>query len=186
VRNASVLRSALAPGSTSKPNPSRAWSPSREPSPGRANTIRVAPRSPSHSRMASPTGRSTSRPSASRNVRTSVAWMPIRAATSSRTQESVDPVSTRRSHASLRHIDRIQDDPGMRDSHGRRSHSAPSSGLSLHVHCHRQERPVGGIPTRSGNDGSGIGRSGEGPCSRRLWRSAAAKRIQEGRPFGPR
>src|SRR5439155_10498422 len=96
------LRRALAPGSTSKPNPSRAWSPRREPSPGRANTIRVAPRSPSHSRMASPTGRSTSRPSASRNVRTSVAWMPTRAATSSGTQESVDPVSTRRSHASLR------------------------------------------------------------------------------------
>src|SRR5439155_8495306 len=36
------------------------------------------------------------------------------------------------------HVDRIQDDPGMRDSHRRRSHSAPSSGLSIHLHCHRQ------------------------------------------------
>src|SRR5439155_25847555 len=84
------------------------------------------------------------------------------------------------------HVDRMQDDPGMRDSHDRRSHSAPSSGLSLHVHYHRQDVPVRGIPTPAGNVGPGFGPCSEGYGSRRPWSSAAAKAIREGRPFGPR
>src|SRR5207248_6902988 len=86
-------------------------------------------------------------------------------------------------HAS--HIDRIQDDPGMRDSHGRRSHAVLHR-ASPYMYITTDKRgPSAGSPRVPETMGRALDEAAKA-LARAVFGDRPAKRIQEGRPFGPR